>query len=170
VSGVETSAAADVFAQHHERLLRYVARFIGDAEQAADIVQETFVRFLEHSPDPAFATPWLFRVATNLALDAARMQTRRRRLILRVPAALTHADPPPSPDRVVDRSAARAVVTDALGRLAPHERTALLMREEGFTHREIAEAVGTTTGSVGTLLARALRKAAARLRQAQEAS
>jgi RNA polymerase sigma factor (sigma-70 family) len=170
VSGVETSPAADVFAQHHERLVRYLARFTGDADQAADIAQETFVRFLERAPDHTFAAPWLFRVATNLALDAARMQTRRRRLIMRAPAALTHADPPPSPDRDIDRSAARAVVNLALDRLSPHERTALLMREEGFTHREIAEAVGTTTGSVGTLIARALRKAAARLRQAEEAS
>lgn len=168
MSGVETTLAADVFAQHHERLLRYLARFIGDPDQAADIAQETFVRFLEHSPEQTFVAPWLFRVATNLALDAARMQTRRRRLIMRAPAALTHADPPPSPDCVVDRRAARAAVNVALDRLSPHERTALLMREEGFTHREIAEAVGTTTGSVGTLIARALRKAAARLRQAQE--
>jgi DNA-directed RNA polymerase specialized sigma24 family protein len=32
------------------------------------------------------------------------------------------------------------------------------MREEGFSHKEIADAVGTTTGSVGTLIARALLK------------
>ena len=48
------------------------------------------------------------------------------------------------------------------------ERIALLMREEGFVHREIAEAIGTTTGSVGTLLARAIAKAAARLEPLRE--
>jgi DNA-directed RNA polymerase specialized sigma24 family protein len=37
------------------------------------------------------------------------------------------------------------------------------MREEGFAHREIAEAVGTTTGSVGTLIARALDRLAQQL-------
>jgi DNA-directed RNA polymerase specialized sigma24 family protein len=42
------------------------------------------------------------------------------------------------------------------------------MREEGFTHREIAEAVGTTTGSVGTLIARALDRLAERLPLDQE--
>ena len=45
----------------------------------------------------------------------------------------------------------------------------LLMREEGFSHREIAEAVGTTTGSVGTMIARALDKLAARLQLDEEA-
>ena len=37
------------------------------------------------------------------------------------------------------------------------------MREEGFAHREIADAIGTTTGSVGTMIARALDKLAERL-------
>ena len=48
----------------------------------------------------------------------------------------------------------------ALARLKDKERIAVLMREEGFSHREIADAVGTTTGSVGTLLARTLERLA----------
>ena len=52
---------------------------------------------------------------------------------------------------------------EALATLSDKERAVLLMREEGFTHREIAEAVGTTTGSVGTMIARALDKLAQRL-------
>ena len=51
----------------------------------------------------------------------------------------------------------------ALAGLSGKERMALLMREEGFAQREIAEAVGTTTGSVGTLIARALDKLAERI-------
>jgi DNA-directed RNA polymerase specialized sigma24 family protein len=47
--------------------------------------------------------------------------------------------------------------------LGEKERTVLLMREEGFSHREIADAVGATTGSVGTMIARALDKLAAEL-------
>jgi len=54
-------------------------------------------------------------------------------------------------------------VRAALDALTEKERTVLLMREEGFAHREIAEAVGTTTGSVGTMIARALDKLAERL-------
>jgi RNA polymerase sigma factor (sigma-70 family) len=168
VSGTETTAAAELFNRHHEPLLRYLARFTGDADHAADLAQEAFVRFLERAPAAEFAGPWLFRVATNLALDAARTRSRRRTLVMRGRAMLTHSDPPPAPDGVVDRSAARAVLRDVLDRLTEKERTALLMREEGFTHREIAETLGTTTGSVGTLLARGLRKAAARLRRVRE--
>ena len=45
-----------------------------------------------------------------------------------------------------------------LDSLPEKDRVMLLMQQEGFSHKEIAEAVGTTTGSVGTMLARALRK------------
>jgi RNA polymerase sigma-70 factor (ECF subfamily) len=59
-------------------------------------------------------------------------------------------------------------VQQALAGLPERDRTLLLMREEGFSHREIAEAVGTTTGSVGTMIARALDKLAAELRLDEE--
>lgn len=162
MSGGENPAEA-LFAQHHEALRRYLARFTGDADLAADLAQEAFVRLLEREPAASIAGPWLFRVATNLALDSARARTRRRALAMQGRAMLAHSDPPPSPERGAERAAARRSVSEALAALSAKERMALLMREEGFAHREIAEAVGTTTGSVGTLLARALRKAAARL-------
>jgi RNA polymerase sigma factor (sigma-70 family) len=168
VSATELRTSAEaLFAEHHAALNRYLARYTGDADLAADIAQDTFVRFLEHGPEPAGAGPWLFRVATNLARDASRSRTRRRMLVMRGRALLSHSDPPPAPDRRASRIAARRLVKQALDALSEKEQMALLMREEGYAHREIAEALGTTTGSVGTLMARALRKAAARLRQGE---
>lgn len=163
IDSVQAPAATELFERHHAQLCRYLARLTGDADLAADIAQEAFVRFLEHEPDEASAAPWLFRVATNLARDAARTQSRRRTLVMKGRAMLAHADPPPAPDSGVHRSFARQRVTQAFEALSEKERTALLMREEGYAHREIAEALGTTTGTIGTLMARALRKAAARL-------
>jgi RNA polymerase sigma factor (sigma-70 family) len=163
VSGIETAHVAALYARHAEPLRRYLARFTGDPDLAADITQEAFVRLLEREPAAHMAGPWLFRVATNLALDTARTTVRRRSLALQGRAHLSHADPPPPPEQGVERSVVRGIVHAALATLSEKERMALLMREEGFAHREIAEAVGTTTGSVGTLLARALRKAAAQL-------
>ena len=63
----------------------------------------------------------------------------------------------------------RSLVREALDRLSGRDRTLLLMREEGFTHAEIAEAIGSTTKSVGTLLTRALLKSAKHLEEVQEA-
>jgi RNA polymerase sigma factor (sigma-70 family) len=171
VSATDIGVSAEVlFQEHHESLRRYLARYTGDADLAADLAQEAFVRFLEHAPPAGAAGPWLFRVATNLAKDMSRSSTRRRALVMEGRAMMSLADPPPATDSAAQRGAARRMVSAALDVLSDKERTALLMREEGYAHREIADALGTTTGSVGTLMARALRKAAARLREAQEES
>lgn len=170
VSDDDRASADELFALHHPSLQRYLARLTGDADLAADVAQETFVRLLERTPRPEAVRPWLFRVATNLVRDAARKQSRHRVLAMDGRAPTAHGDPPPSPDHGLDRDRCRRLVREALDELSTKERTALLMREEGFRHREIAEAIGTTTGSVGTLLSRAIRKAARRLGEPKEAS
>ncbi len=153
-----------VFARYHAPLYRYVARLTGDPELAADVAQEAFVRLLEREPPPRQPRPWLFRVATNLVRDTARTTRRRRVLAHDGRARGAHGDPPRSPGSTVDRDTARERVRVALDALSEKERQALLMREEGFKHREIAEALGTTTGSIGTLLRRAIGKAAEHLK------
>jgi RNA polymerase sigma-70 factor (ECF subfamily) len=82
------------------------------------------------------------------------------RLLDAAPGRNPMSDPPRDPHELVEAGDRRRAVTDALASLGHKERTALLMREEGFSHREIADAVGTTTGSVGTLIARALDRLA----------
>ncbi len=160
----------DAFARHHQPLERYLTRLTGDPDLAADLAQESFVRLLSQDTPPTAVKPWLFRVATNLVRDSARSSRRRQVLAFHSRAPAVHGDPPPGPDFEVDRQHARCLVWRALDPLSSKERTALLMREEGFRHREIAEALGTTTGSVGTLLGRAIRKAAKHLEMLQEES
>lgn len=164
----ERGGAPELFARYHGPLERYLVRLTGDRDLAADLAQEAFVRLLERPEPPEAARAWLFRVATNLVRDTARRTTRRRTLVLDGRAPGAHGDPPPAPDEGLDRERHRRIVQEALEGLSMKEKTALLMREEGFRHREIAEALGTTTGSVGTLLSRAIRKAARRLGAAGE--
>jgi RNA polymerase sigma factor (sigma-70 family) len=147
-----------LFTENHEALRRYLTRFTGDPDTAADLVQETFVRLLEHRPDPAVSRAWLFRVATNLARDALRRRRRHWLLLLRGASRAPHGDPPPSPDRGVEAAERGERARAALLRLSERERTALLMREEGFRHHEIAETLGVRPGTVGVLLMRAIRK------------
>lgn len=162
--------AAAAFERHHAPLYRYLARLTGDPDAASDAAQEAFVRLLEQRPPPREPRPWLFRVATNLVRERGRTGRRRRVLSWDGRARGAHGDPPDSPEGVVDRESARRRVRAALDGLSDKERQALLMREEGFKHREIAEAVGTTTGSVGTLLRRAIEKAAERLGTGEDAA
>ncbi len=155
------SDVAELFEEHHQSLYRYLVRFAGDADVAADAAQEAFVRLVERPPPGPVERAWLFKVATNVALEAARTRTRRIRLLGAAPERAPIADPPRDPHELVEAADRRSAVRQALASLGEKERTALLMREEGFSHREIADAVGTTTGSVGTLIARALNRLAA---------
>lgn len=169
---------AACFAAHHAPLLRYLARLTGDADHAADAAQEAFVRLIARPPrvappadpaDPAAYRAWLFTVATNVARETARTRARRGRLLAAAPARAPMGDAPLDAHERVQADQRRAAVRQALAALSDKERTAVLMREEGFAHREIAAALDTTTGSVGTLLARALDKLARTLPLDREA-
>ena len=145
-----------LYRAHGPSLLQYLVRMSGDADVASDILQETFRTLLERPPrSSASLRGWLFRVATNRLRDEQRSASRRLR-VLAGAAAGAHSDPAPSPDRAVIEAEARARARELLESLPDRDRQILLLREEGFTHREIADQVGTTTKSVGTLIARAL--------------
>jgi RNA polymerase sigma factor (sigma-70 family) len=62
------------------------------------------------------------------------------------------------PDEDVERMESVASVRLALESLSERDRQLLLMREEGFKYEEIANVIGVAPASVGTLIARALRR------------
>jgi len=150
------------FNSHQESLFRYVNRLVGDADLASDVVQESFVRLLSHPLPDDEVRRWLFTVATNLVRDDARMRSRRQRLLAeRYERSDMASDPADVPDEVAMRSEQIAAARAALEQLSPRDRQMLMMREEGFRYSEIAKVIDVAPGSVGTLLARALRRFAA---------
>ncbi len=147
-----------LFEEHHDAIFRYLVRLTGDADLAADATQEAFVRLIERPPSHERIRAWLYTVATNVVRDDARLRRRRTELIQESPDRVPHGDGNLPPDALLEREERRQSVRSALEGLSARDRTLLLMREEGFSHREIAEAVGTTTKSVGSMVARALQK------------
>src|SRR5262245_57036754 len=78
--GQEHASVAGLVDAHYDRVCRYLARLVGDAEAAADLTQETFLRAYQALPrlaDDANLSGWLFRIATNLA----RQRHRRGRVV-----------------------------------------------------------------------------------------
>jgi len=144
-----------VYRELYPPLSRYVTRFTGDADVAADIVQDSFLRLLEHDLPRDEIRPWIFVVATNLARDRVRKRERRRRLLAANQEKSGAAD---SPHEDLERTERIASVRRALEHLSERDRQLLLMREEGFRYSEIAEAVGVKATSVGALIARALKR------------
>jgi RNA polymerase sigma factor (sigma-70 family) len=155
--------AAKLFAELHAPLYRYLVRLTGDADLAHDAAQEAFVRLVTKPPRAGQTKAWLFTVATNVVRAWANKQQRRRVLLEAGAGRMSASDPLPDPEQVMLADERRSAVRGALDSLSERERAVLLMREEGFTHREIAQAIGTTTGSIGSMVARALDKLAAAL-------
>jgi RNA polymerase sigma factor (sigma-70 family) len=156
----------DAFRAYHRALYRFLARECGDSQLARDAVQETFLRLQRRPPEADSALrSWLFTTGLNVMRDAMRTAAARARLLERKAAKVPRPNRLEAPDERLERLEDGARLRRALAELRPRERVALLMREEGFKHREIADVLGTTTGSIGTLLSRALEKMAASMRQ-----
>jgi RNA polymerase sigma-70 factor, ECF subfamily len=145
-----------IFAAQYPALLRYLVRLTGDADAAEDAAQEAFVRLLRQQRIPeSEVRPWLYTVATNLVRDAGRKAVRRRRILAASPRA---REQPAAAETDMERAEAVAVVQAALARIPARDRQILLMREEGFRYDEIGRAAGVAASSVGTLIARALKR------------
>ncbi|MFC1659833.1 RNA polymerase sigma factor [Gemmatimonadota bacterium] len=145
-----------LFQRVYPPLFRYCHRMTGDPDQADDLAQEAFFRLWDRGiqgPEGSIRV-WLFRVATNLARDGFRARERRRHILTAHPTD----DSVPGPDREMERNEEIEKARRALGGVPDRDREILLLRQEGFSYKEIADAVGVAPTSVGTLLARALRR------------
>jgi RNA polymerase sigma-70 factor (ECF subfamily) len=144
-----------LFQQLYPSLFRYLHRLTGDSDVADDIAQEAFVRLLKQELPEEEVRPWLFTVAMNLVRDHARKIDRRQRLLTTAPVMVSSFAPP---DESVERSEQVQSVRAVLEQLSERDQQLLLMREEGFKYEEIAGVIGVAPASVGTLIARALRR------------
>lgn len=144
-----------LFKRLHPSLFRYLHRLTGDADVAEDVAQEAFVRLLRQRLSEAEVRPWLFTVAMNLVRDGARKTERRNRLLTTAPALVTAIR---MPDENIEQAERVEAVRHVLNQMSERDRQLLLMREEGFRYDEIAAVVGVAPASVGTLIARALRR------------
>jgi RNA polymerase sigma factor (sigma-70 family) len=148
----------ELFQAHHDAIYRYLVRLTGDGDLAADLAQETFIRWVDRQPDRANPRAWLFTVATNLARDHGRVGARRLTLLQDAGETAAMSDREAGPDGQLEAGETRRLVQEALQQLPQKERTLLLMQQEGFTHREMAEAIDVNPKSVGILLSRALQR------------
>lgn len=133
-------AFAVVVRRHEQALGAYLRRMLDDAELAADTLQETFLELYKAvmaAETPPTLPGWLYRAATNNALDAIRRRKFRARLwemVLRAQPA--SRDPAVE---TVDRMAVRSV----LRRLSPDDRACVLLSAQmGLDYHDIARTLG----------------------------
>ena len=153
----DRNAMALLYEAHARRVYSAVRRLAGDDHLAQDLSQEAWIRAFEKLDlfrgDAAFGT-WLYRLATNVALNRLRRSSRREDV---EGEAAPPGRPPPPDDTVVTRR----VLEEALDRLPPGYRQVLVLHDvEGWTHDEIAERLGVASGTSKSQL----HKARARMR------
>jgi RNA polymerase sigma-70 factor (ECF subfamily) len=148
---------ARAFTAGFPRLFRFLHRLTGDADLAADLAQEAFVRLHSRGSMPDEPSAWLISVALNQFRNTRTTGTRRRRLLTTFRAEAVMADAAAVPGVELEAEERRAQVRRALDRLTERDRQLLLLHAESYRYREIAAALELNESSIGTLLARAKR-------------
>lgn len=164
--------------KYRQRSFLLALQIVGNREDALDISQESFIRAYENIRRFDLGKPfgaWLFRIVRNLCIDHLRRLGVRRSVSLDAtgrggrtgdeegrPLHETLGDPrAEAADVLVERNELRERIWHALGRLEPHHREILILRDyQDLTYEEIAGVLGIPKGTVMSRLHHARRKLA----------
>jgi len=163
----------ELYAMYHAHVYRFACALAGDARDAEDLFQETWLRAVRASaevrePEASNAKAWLFAIAANAHKDSLRKKRVRRLFLLERKRSMAEgtadADPgwdPPgyAHERDEARSDIRLCLRRAVSRLPGRERRVFVLKDiEGFKHEEIGRMLGIPEATVRTLLHRAVRR------------
>ena len=155
--GSAAASSAELVERHRPEILRYLGRLLRDTDEAEDACQDVFLRahraFARLRPD-SNVRAWLYRIATNHALNAGRRRARALRSAAEVDVD-TLAAAADSPEARAD---VRAVV-GAVDALPPRQRAALVLRRfHGLDYAEIAASLGGTAAGARANVYQAVKK------------
>jgi RNA polymerase sigma-70 factor (ECF subfamily) len=142
----DRGAGRALYDRHAARVYRLAYRMCGDRDLAGDLTQDVFVRVFKQlgqfRGESAFTT-WLHRVAVTTCLNTLRRVKRFRGREVDLDDAHSHSTGTPDRDPVL-----HAALTTAIEALPESLRIALVMHAiEGYTHVEIASALGIAEGT-----------------------
>lgn len=157
----EMDAFEEIVHLFQRRVLTLVHHMVGGVE-AEDLAQDVFVKIWKALPRFRFESKfetWLYRITLNRCYDHLRSRKRSETVPLDEPdqpEAARLTDPGPLPDRSAEKGEARSLVHEALSRLSPDHRAALMMRDlEDRSYEEIAAVAGCAVGTVKSRIFRA---------------
>jgi len=157
-------ALEDAFVCYQNELLGMLYHMIGNAEDARDALQDTFVKCLRNQDKVGQIRnlkAWVFRIALNTGRDSRQTAWRRRRKPLPEDETTIEGSHE-GPEAQVEYNEQMAMVRRAVGDLRAEEQEVFLLRQNGqMTYDEIADTIGIPTGTVKTRM----RLAITRLRE-----
>ena len=170
-AGGDRAAFSTLMAATKGDLHRFIRRYVGDEEEAYDLLQEAYVAawlaVRRYDPARPFEV-WLRAIALNKCRDWGRRRAVRRVVRgvmgLDAPEAAAVGDDAPPPDALLDDRRRVERLQKALADLPDALKAPLLLATlEGRSHAEIAAILGLTPKAVETRIARARRALAERL-------
>lgn len=157
-----------IYREHATTVLRAAYRVTGRADDAEDVLQTVFTRLAGRAERPEFTTgsaAYLRRAATNAALDIVQSRYARSGISFEIAGQDCHRDPTPEPDRRHHGREIEKHLRRALATLSRRSAEIFVLRYfEGLDNTEIANQLGTSTGTVAVTL----HRAKARLREHME--
>ena len=153
----DEAAMRSLWSRHAPHIDAVVRRLVGnDLDLAADIAQEVWIQIFkalsQYRGDSQFGT-WAHRIAVNRTLNALRKTRRLAKIETEVEedTAMVEQDP--------ERSFTLATIERAAAQLSPGARAVFMLHDvEGYTHEEIAERLGITSGGSKSQLFKARAK------------
>ncbi len=160
----DEAAFAQLVTAYEKQVYTMALRMVGNPEDALDVSQETFLkawRGLKSYRADAKLSTWLYRLATNVAIDFLRKERRETACSLtdeeQVETAVT--DDQADPYIQVSQKMEQVEIAKALEQLEPEYRQALVLRAvNGLSYEEIAQVTGCKSGTVKSRIARAREK------------
>jgi RNA polymerase sigma factor (sigma-70 family) len=152
---------ATLMKRHKEPIFRLIMGYVGNAEDALDLVQESFVaayRSLERYDVRRPFRPWVARIAINKCRDWARQRSVRQFFTraLSLDSAGSVADTAPTPDARAEEDEAMTELWRLIAALPPALKEPLLLCAiDGLSHAEAALALRISPKAVETRLYRA---------------
>jgi RNA polymerase sigma-70 factor (ECF subfamily) len=158
----QTEAFGMLVRRYQDRLYPTVLRLTGSADDAHDLLQETFLRAYQKlglfHGGSSFYT-WVYRIAVNLALsDRRRRKTARPAVDVSTRETFDPPDDPSQTDPALplERAERDARIQNALSALAADHRAVVVLKDlDGLRYEEIAEMLGIPVGTVRSRLHRA---------------
>ena len=158
----DSAAWESIVRTHTRRIYNLCYRFTANRPDAEDLTQEVFLRVFRtlksYDPSQGALGVWLHRVARNLLIDYYRA-TRKQRRVVSLEDALPRLEQKESgalrPDHALSLRELSATIRQALTRLSPELREAVILRDlQGLEYREISQVLDIPEGTVKSRLNR----------------